>query len=95
MKKNNNSGPRELRERLLGHFQVLRIPVSSEQLEAVLAEAERQRWSHLEFLNALIGEQADRRRERSIERRIQEAKFRENRALEAFDWQTILIKKAG
>lgn len=74
------------RERLLEHFQTLRIPVSSDELDAVLAQAEKQRWSALELLARLIGPQADQRRERAIERRIREARFHEPKVLEGFDW---------
>ncbi len=75
-----------LRDRLLDHFQTLRIPVQPEQFDAAIARAQRERMSHLEFLEALIGEQAGQRRERSIERRIREARFREPVTLAAFDW---------
>jgi DNA replication protein DnaC len=74
------------RERLLEHFQTLRIPVSSDELDAALAQAEKQRWSALELLARLIGPQADQRRERAIERRIREARFHEPKVLEGFDW---------
>ena len=57
----------------MSDFQALRIPLRPEQLDAVLAAAEREGLSHLEFLRLLIGEQADRRRERSIAHRIREA----------------------
>src|SRR6202034_1506427 len=74
------------RERLLEHFQTLRIPVSSDELDAALAQAEKLRWSALELLARLIGPQADQRRERAIERRIREARFHEPKVLEGFDW---------
>jgi DNA replication protein DnaC len=75
-----------LRESVLDHFAVLRIPVQPEQLDEVLASAEREGWSHLEFLQHLIGEQAAGRHQRAIERRIKEARFAEPKTLEAFDW---------
>ena len=64
----------------------MRVPLSAAELDAALAEAEKQRWSPLEFLARLIGPQADQRRQRAIERRIREARFREPKALEGFDW---------
>ena len=85
-RKRAKTNPRELRDRLLEHFKVLRIPLASEQFDAVIARAEREHLSHLEFLEAMIAEQADQRRERSIERRIHEARFREEQRLETFDW---------
>lgn len=76
----------DLRERLLEYFQTLRIPVSSDELDAALAQAEKERWSALEFVSRLIGPQADQRRQRAIERRIRDARFHEPKALEGFDW---------
>jgi len=76
-----------LRDRLLDHFGVLRIPITPGQFDAVIARAEREHLPHLEFLEALIAEQANQRRERSIQYRIREAAFREPRNLETFDWK--------
>ncbi len=61
--------------------------MSAEALDEVLGQAERQGWSHLEFTCRLLGAAADRRRERSLERRLGDARFREAQTLEAFDWQ--------
>ena len=63
------------------------IPLSPEQLDAVLGRAESEGMSHLEFLRALISEQADGRRERSIAHRIREAGFAQIKTLADFDWQ--------
>lgn len=81
------SAAKALRDRLLDHFQTLRIPVQPEQFDSAIARAQRERMSHLEFLEALIGEQANQRRERSIERRIREARFHEPQTLATFDWK--------
>ena len=43
--------------------------------------------SHLEFLRALINEQANARRERSLAHRIHEAGFAQSKTLADFDWQ--------
>jgi DNA replication protein DnaC len=75
-----------LRQKILEDFQALRIPLRSEQLDGVLARAESEGMSHMEFLRALIGEQADQRRERSIAYRIRDACFAENKTLADFDW---------
>jgi DNA replication protein DnaC len=66
---------------------VLRIPMAPERLDTALARAEREGMSHLELLRAVIGEQADRRREQGVAHRIREARFRESRTLADFDWQ--------
>ena len=65
---------------------MLKIPLTAEQLDAVLARAERGGMSHLEFTQALLAEQAQQRRERAIARRIQEAHFRNLVTLADFDW---------
>lgn len=75
-----------LRDRVLEHFAVLGIPITAEELDQILAAAEREGLSHLEAFDRALGEQAARRRERSIERRITMAHFPEQKTLEAFDW---------
>jgi DNA replication protein DnaC len=77
----------ELRTRVLDDLQTLRIPVSADDLDATLAQAEKARWGALEILAHLLGPQADLRRQRAIERRIREAHFREAVSLEGFDWE--------
>ncbi len=81
------NNPNDLRQRILDYFQTLRVPLSAADLDAVLAEAEKQRWTPLELLSHLLGPQADLRRQRAIDRRIREARFRQPATLEGFDWQ--------
>lgn len=76
----------DLRQRILEYFQTLRVPVSADELDAALAQAEKQRWGLLELLSHLLGPQADLRRQRAIDRRIREARFHESTTLEGFDW---------
>ena len=76
----------DLRQRILEYFQTLRVPLSATDLDAALAEAEKQRWSPLELLSHLFGPQADLRRQRAVDRRIREARFHEPTTLEGFDW---------
>jgi DNA replication protein DnaC len=71
----------DLRQRILDYFQTLRIPMAEDELDAVLAEAEKQHWDPLELLSHVLGPQADLRRQRAIDRRI-----REPVTLEGFDW---------
>ncbi len=75
-----------LRERVLDHFAALRIPLGAEELDRILTASEKQGLSALELVDRLIGEQAARRRERSIKRRIDAARFAEHKTLETFDW---------
>jgi DNA replication protein DnaC len=77
----------DLRQRILDDLQTLRIPLSADELDAALARAEKERWNALEFLAHVLGPQADLRRQRAIERRIREARFREPVSLEGFDWE--------
>jgi DNA replication protein DnaC len=65
----------------------LKVGVTAQVLDEVLGQAERQSWSPLQFATRLLGEAADRHRERSLERRLREARFREVQTLETFDWQ--------
>lgn len=52
----------------------------------MLARAERDRLTHLEFAQRLVAEQAQQRRERSMARRIEDACFRDAYTLADFDW---------
>jgi DNA replication protein DnaC len=85
-RKPQTSPSHDLREQVLEYFQMLRVPLSAADLDAALAQAEKERWGLLEFLSRLLGPQADLRRQRAIERRIREARFREPATLEGFDW---------
>ena len=76
-----------LRDQVLETFGVLQIPMRDEQLDAAVARAEKEGLSCLQFLQIVIGEQADRRRERRVERRIRDASLHASPTLEAFDWK--------
>jgi DNA replication protein DnaC len=77
----------ELRRQILEDFQTLGIPLRPEQLDAVSKRAESGGMSHLEFLRAVINEQANGRRERSLAQRIRAAGFAQSQTLADFDWQ--------
>jgi DNA replication protein DnaC len=68
-------------------LRTLRITLSATALDAALQAAERESLSYLEFLHRLLGEPAEARRQRALERRIGAAKFRELTTLEGFDWE--------
>jgi DNA replication protein DnaC len=76
-----------LRDRCLSHFATLGIPLRPESLDVLLTKVEKENLSHLDFLDQLIGEQANARRERSVQRRIREAHFAEDKSLEGFHWK--------
>ncbi|MGH9610542.1 MAG: IS21-like element helper ATPase IstB [Bryobacteraceae bacterium] len=78
----------DLRQRILEHSQTLRFVLSAEELDEILRRAEQERLSHLELIEHLLSVPAQRRRERSTELRIKNAKFRDPTAtLETFDWK--------
>jgi DNA replication protein DnaC len=87
MKKTTTTTTNQLREECLRHCTTLGISLEPEALDEVLSRAEKESFSHLQFLDLLLGAQAAARRERSVARRIREARFAENKTLEAFNWQ--------
>jgi DNA replication protein DnaC len=77
-----------LRDQCLNHFATLRIPLDPASMDEVLSRAEKEHLSHLQFLDLLLGAQANTHRERAVARRIQQAHFAEkNKTLEGFDWK--------
>ncbi len=83
-KKTTTAAP--LRERCLGHCSMLGIPLDAAALDEALSRAEKESFSHLQFLDLLLGAQADARRERAVARRLREAHFPESKTLEGFNW---------
>lgn len=77
----------DLRRRILADFAILRVPLEEQSFDAHLSRAEQESLTPLEFLARVVAEQADRKRERAIERRIKEASFAEACTLADFDWQ--------
>jgi DNA replication protein DnaC len=76
-----------LRERVLADLATLKVPLSAAALDAALARAEGEGLAHLNFLELVVGEIAARSRQRAVQRRIQEARFREDKDLADFDWK--------
>jgi DNA replication protein DnaC len=74
------------RDQILADFTTLRLPVTADQLDAALKHAQDAGLPHLDFLHRLLADQAGLRRQRSIERRIHDARFRDLRPLAEFDW---------
>lgn len=72
---------------MLDDAKTLKLPLSAEALDAALARAEQEGLGHLNFLEMILGEPAARNRQRAIERRIRDAKFRDERSLADFDWK--------
>lgn len=74
-------------QKILQHLETLNIPLTTEQLDELLAAAAQSKCSYLEWLERVLAVPANRRRERSIERRLQAANFRDPASFESFDWQ--------
>src|ERR1017187_8405915 len=76
-----------LRDWCLSLCATLGIPLEGAWLDELLSRAEKESLSHLPFLDLLLGAQADARRERTVARRIREARFADRKTLEGFNWQ--------
>jgi DNA replication protein DnaC len=63
------------------------VAVNAQTLDDILGQAERAGWSPLEFACRLLGAAAEQRRERSLGRRLADARFRDPQTLATFDWQ--------
>jgi DNA replication protein DnaC len=78
--------PPSRRDQVLTDFATLRLPVTAAQLDAALTHAQDAGLSHLDFLHRLLADQAGLRRQRSLEHRLHEARFRDLKPLAEFDW---------
>jgi DNA replication protein DnaC len=61
--------------------------MTSEEVDQLLAEADKTPVPHLQFLERFLSVPAHRRTERSIQRRLRMARFRDGASLESFDWK--------
>jgi len=68
------------------HLQTLKILMTAEQVDEVLRAATQEKPSYLQLLERFLAKPAIGRRQRSIERRLREAGFRDPGTLESFDW---------
>jgi DNA replication protein DnaC len=79
--------PETLCDEILQYLEMLRVPYPRERFDALITEAEKDKLSQLEFLHRFLSLPAQERRERSIERRLRMAHFRDPGTLESFDWK--------
>jgi DNA replication protein DnaC len=79
--------PRSLHDDVTTALRTLGMALAPEVLDAALSAAEKDSLSHLEFLHRLLAGPAEARRQRTLERRIRAAHFREITTLEGFDWE--------
>src|SRR5208282_1674795 len=77
---------RSLHDDVTAALNALGLALAPVTLDAALQAAERECLSHLEFLHRLLAEPAEARRQRALDRRLRDAKFRELTTLEGFDW---------
>jgi DNA replication protein DnaC len=80
------SNDQTLRQRILQHLTTLKIPLTNEQIDEILSAAAKSKLSQLQLLERLLAVPANQRRERSIERRLKNARFRDPATFESFDW---------
>jgi DNA replication protein DnaC len=76
-----------LHENVTTAFRTLGVALDSQTLDAALSAAEKKSLSHLEFLHRLLAGPAEAKLQRALERRLREAKFREQTTLDGFDWE--------
>jgi DNA replication protein DnaC len=81
----NDPKPR-LHELLLRDLAELKLSQIAQNYREVLDEAARQNTSLLEVLATLIAAEVAARRQRTIERRMRQAKLPSRKTLEAYDW---------
>jgi DNA replication protein DnaC len=81
------SDPCHQRQRILEYLATLKAPLSSDQLDEIVAAAEREKLSALSLLERFLSIPANTRCERSIQRRIRNANFPTSASFENFDWE--------
>ena len=66
----------------------LRLSGMAERLEMRLVEAQKSEWAPIDLLSALVQDELQRRQDRLLARRIQQARFRDaNKTLDGFDFR--------
>jgi DNA replication protein DnaC len=73
-------------DNLIAQLQYLKLVFVREHFEALAKEAAVNQWTHVQYLTALMEGEALARRQRSIQRRIRQARFPVVKTLEPFQW---------
>jgi DNA replication protein DnaC len=68
------------------HLHTLKLPWIRENLDPLAAKAAKGKWTHAEFLAALVEGEIHQRMDRATRRRIAAARFPVVKTLEGFDW---------
>ena len=80
------SDDQTVRRQILRHVETLKIPLTGEQIDEILSTGAKSKLSQLQILERLLAAPANLRRERGIERRLKNARFRDPATFESFDW---------
>jgi len=68
------------------HLSYLQLPFMREYYSATAQEAGQQQWTHVQYLEHLVEGEVNHRRQRTIQRRVKEARFPVLKTLEQFRW---------
>ena len=82
----NTSAKAPSPEPLSAHLAYLKLPFMQEQHVALAKQAAQAHWDHLAYLACLAEGEAAQARERSVQRRITQARFPVIKTLEQFQW---------
>ena len=72
--------------RLEEHLKYLKLPFIRYHYQAVATRAAQKNWAHIDYLENLADGEAALRRDRSIQRRIRQARFPVIKTLDQFNW---------
>lgn len=73
-------------EVLLEQLKYLKLPGITEHYETTALKANKESWSHVNYLTQLIGLESNMRQEKAIERKVKAARFPIIKTLEQFSW---------
>ena len=68
------------------HLTYLKLPYIQEHYESIAQLAARKQWTHVHYLSELIKEEANLKKDRTIQRRIRMARFPVVKTLDQFEW---------
>ena len=72
--------------RLEEHLKYLKLPFIRDHYQVVATQAAEKHWAHVDYLENLADGEAALRRDRSIQRRIRQARFPVIKTLDQFNW---------
>ena len=71
---------------LKNNLRYLKLPFISDHYAAMATDAAQKAWSHVDYLTRLAEGEAAQREDRSIKRRIKQARFPAIKTLDQFQW---------